>query len=87
VKEWSKETGSSANLADIIGNDDFRKHISEALDRINEHLSVIERVRRFILIEEEFSVDNEMMTPTLKVRRHVINEKYGDQLAALYGGG
>jgi len=87
VKDWSKETGSSANLADIIGNDDFRKHISEALDRINEHLSVIERVRRFILIEEEFSVDNEMMTPTLKVRRHVINEKYGDQLAALYGGG
>jgi len=85
VEEWAKETGNSANLANIIGNDDFRKHISEALDRVNEHLSVIERVRRFVLIEEEFSVDNEMMTPTLKLRRHVINEKYGDQLAALYG--
>jgi long-chain acyl-CoA synthetase len=85
VEEWAKETGNSANLANVIGNDDFRKHISEALDRVNEHLSVIERVRRFELIEEEFSVDNEMMTPTLKLRRHVINEKYGDQLAALYG--
>ncbi len=85
VKEWAKETGNSAETTDIISNDDFRRHISEAIDRVNEHLSVIERVRRFTLIAEEFTVDNEMMTPTLKVRRHVIKEKYGNQLEALYG--
>jgi long-chain acyl-CoA synthetase len=42
-------------------------------------------VHRFVLIDQEFTVDNEMMTPTLKVRRHVITEKYGERLEALYG--
>jgi long-chain acyl-CoA synthetase len=84
AEEWAKKTGNSADLTEIIKNEEFRRHISEALDRTNEHLSVIERVRRFVLTAEEFTVDNEMMTPTLKVRRHVIKEKYGEQLGALY---
>jgi len=84
TKEWAEESGKANNLPDLIENNDFRSAISAALDRVNEHLSVIERVRRFILVAEEFSVENEMMTPTLKVRRHKIIEVYGDQLEALY---
>jgi len=85
AKEWAVETGNSNNLAEIIENEDFRRHVSEAVDRVNENLSVIERVRRFILTTEAFTVDNEMMTPTLKVRRHVITEKFGEDLEALFG--
>jgi long-chain acyl-CoA synthetase len=85
AKEWAKETGNSAELSSIIENEDFHRYISETIDRVNEHLSVVERVRRFVLIDQEFTVDNEMMTPTLKVRRHVITEKYGERLEALYG--
>ena len=84
TKEWAEESGKANNLPDLIENNDFRSAVSAALDRVNEHLSVIERVRRFILVAEEFSVENEMMTPTLKVRRHKIIEVYGDQLEALY---
>lgn len=85
VSEWANETGNSAELSSIIENEDFHRNISEAIDRVNEHLSIIERVRRFVLIDQEFTVDNEMMTPTLKVRRHAITEKYGERLEALYG--
>jgi len=85
VSEWANETGNSAELSSIIENEDFHRNISEAIDRVNEHLSIIERVHRFVLIDQEFTVDNEMMTPTLKVRRHVITEKYGERLEALYG--
>jgi len=84
VQEWAKVTGNSAVLTDVILNDDFRSKIQAALDRANEHLSVIERVRRFALIADEFTVENEMLTPTLKVRRHIIKTKYENQLEGLY---
>ena len=53
--------------------------------RVNEKLSVIERVRHFIIAAEPFTIENEMMTATLKIRRHVIQEAYGKPLEALYG--
>jgi long-chain acyl-CoA synthetase len=84
VQEWAKVTGNSDVLTDVILNDDFRSKIQAALDRANEHLSVIERVRRFALIADEFTVENEMLTPTLKVRRHIIKTKYENQLKGLY---
>ena len=84
AEEWANSTGNSIKLADIIIHDDFRRVINEALDRANKHLSVIEKVRRLTMTTEEFTVDNEMMTPTLKVRRHVIKENYMDQLESLY---
>jgi long-chain acyl-CoA synthetase len=54
------------------------------VDRVNRDLSVIEKVRRFILADEPFSVDNQQMTPSIKIRRHVIKEVYGERLDALY---
>ena len=82
--EWARSNQHENNITKIIENDDFQRLISVALDHTNEGLSVIERVRRFILTDEEFTVDNEMMTPTLKVRRHVITKKYQTQLESLY---
>ena len=49
-------------------------------------LSVIERVRRFILADEPFTIENEQLTPSLKIRRHVLREVYGERLDALYRG-
>jgi long-chain acyl-CoA synthetase len=43
-----------------------------------------ERVRRFILAREPFAIGNEMMTPTLKIKRHKIRAAYGEALEALY---
>jgi long-chain acyl-CoA synthetase len=51
---------------------------------VNADLSVVERVRRFILADEPFTIDNEQMTPSLKIRRHVIGNVYGERLDALY---
>ena len=58
--------------------------VSEAVDRANSRLSQLERVRRFIIADEPFSTENGQMTATLKVRRHVVREVYGDRLNALY---
>ena len=58
--------------------------IKETTERVNKKLSQIEQVRKFLLIDEEFTVENDMMTPTLKVRRFKVKEKYQIKLEALY---
>jgi long-chain acyl-CoA synthetase len=62
----------------------MQKALSRAVDRVNAELSVIEKVRRFIVADTPFSVDNEMLTPSMKIRRHVIGKVYGERLDALY---
>jgi long-chain acyl-CoA synthetase len=62
----------------------FRSVIRSAIDRVNGDLSVIEKVRQFTFADEPFSIENEQMTPSLKIRRHKVREMYGERLDALY---
>ena len=71
-----------AEFADKV---DLQQRLSKAVDKVNADLSVIERIRRFIIADEPFMTDNEMLTPSLKIRRHVIKKVYGEKLDALYG--
>lgn len=85
VGEWAAANGKSADVTTLAGDDAFRKALGAAIDRVNAELSVIERVRRFIVAPEAFTIENEMMTPSMKIRRHVIRDTYGERLEALYG--
>ncbi len=69
---------------EIADEPDLQQRLSAAVDRVNKEVSSIEKVRRFILADEPFSVDNEQMTPSLKIRRHIIRAAYGERLDALY---
>ena len=69
---------------EIANAPDLQARLSAAVDRVNKEVSSIEKVRRFILADEPFSVDNEQMTPSLKIRRHVIRSAYSERLDALY---
>ena len=81
---WAKENSKDQSLESIVKEDDFNKVIKEVVNRVNKNLSVIEQVRKFILIDHEFTIENSMMTPSMKVRRFVVKDKYGDQLEQLY---
>ena len=72
-------------LADLSPGTDQNAALMLAVDRVNVHLSNIEKVRKFIVAPEPFSVENAQMTPTMKVRRHKLKEIYGESLDALYG--
>ncbi len=65
-------------------NPDFLRTIQAAVDRVNAQLSVIEKVRRILIADQPFTVENEQMTPSLKIRRHVLRRVYGERLNALY---
>jgi long-chain acyl-CoA synthetase len=62
----------------------LHKAIGAAVDRVNADLPVAERIRRFVLANEPFSIQNGLMTPTLKIKRHAIRDVYGEALAGLY---
>jgi long-chain acyl-CoA synthetase len=70
---------------EIASDPDLHKRLQGAMDRVNADLSVIEKVRRFIVADEPFTIENEQLTPSMKIRRHVISNVYGDRLDALYG--
>jgi len=69
---------------EIAGKPDMQQRLQAAVDRVNADLSVIERIRRFILADSAFTIENEQLTPSLKIRRHVISQVYGERLDALY---
>ena len=70
---------------DVAETPDLHARLQRAVDRVNADLSVIEKVRRFIVADGSFTIENEQLTPSLKIRRHVISKSYGDRLNALYG--
>jgi long-chain acyl-CoA synthetase len=84
VAEWSRGNGKPRDLAALSEDAEFRAALSQVLDRVNGNLSSLEKVRRFAVLSEPFSVENGMMTPTMKIRRHKIKAAYGDLLEALY---
>lgn len=88
--EWMQEfcatTNTRCNLPSLSKDPDFRALVGAAVERTNKELSVIERVRRFIIADEPFSIENEQLTPSLKIRRHILRQVYGERLDALYKG-
>ena len=85
AEEWANAHGCANDAEALAANEEFKNAIGNAVARVNEKLSVIERVRHFIIAAEPFTIENEMMTATLKIRRHVIQRVYGEALEALYG--
>ena len=68
----------------VTESDKNKKEIEIFLENLNKNLSSIEKVKKFKLIKEEFTIDNGMLTPTLKLKRKKILEKYKEDLEKLY---
>ena len=86
TQEWCAKTGAKCDLKGLREDPDYRAAIGAAVDRVNKDLSVIERVRRFILADEPFTIENQQLTPSLKIRRHILKGVYGERLDGLYKG-
>jgi long-chain acyl-CoA synthetase len=82
--EWCAANRRHCDFERMKTDPDFVRAVSAAVDRVNAELSVIEKVRRFIIADEPFTVENEQLTPSIKIRRHVIRQVYGERLDALY---
>ncbi|MDC3039513.1 long-chain fatty acid--CoA ligase [Candidatus Pelagibacter sp.] len=68
----------------VSESDENKKEIENYLENLNKTLSSVEKVKKFKLIKEEFTIENGMLTPTLKLKRKKILEKYKEHLEKLY---
>ena len=72
-------------VAIIVCNEEIDKEkIKPVIENINHNLNLIEKIKKFILIHDEFTIDNGMLTPTLKLKRKEITKNYKQQLENLY---
>ena len=83
---WARDKGMPADLHKLAKEPEFQRAMMAAVDRVNSRLSVIEKVRRVVIADEAFTTENQQMTPSLKIRRHVLKQVYGERLEKLYGG-
>ncbi|WP_405859720.1 AMP-dependent synthetase/ligase [Streptomyces sp. NBC_01515] len=86
LAHWLAVRGLPADtpLADLVEDPRLRADVQKAVDHANEAVSRAESIRAFALIEGEFTEDNGLLTPSLKLKRHVVTAAYAEDIEALY---
>ena len=82
--EWCQAQGKQFDCKQLQELPEYRNAVRAAVDRVNKDLSVVEKVRQFAFADEPFTIENEEMTPSMKIRRHKIKERYGERMDRLY---
>ena len=82
--EWCHAQGKRFDCKHLQDLPAFRTAVREAIDRVNRDLSTTEKIRQFAFADEPFGIENEELTPSLKIRRHKIRARYGERMDRLY---
>jgi long-chain acyl-CoA synthetase len=86
IAGYASEHGLPPDIPALAREPAVRALVQEALDRANAKYAQVEQVKKFAILDHDLSQETGELTPTLKVKRNVVNEKYADVLDALYAG-
>jgi long-chain acyl-CoA synthetase len=75
-----------ADMATLAQDERVRAEVQKALDEVNSHVGPVEQVKRFEILDHDLSQETGELTPTLKVKRNVVHEKYAGVVDGIYGG-
>jgi long-chain acyl-CoA synthetase len=81
---WASERGLPEDLGALSSADEVRALVQEELDRANAHYAPVEQIKKFAILERDLTVEDGELTPTLKVKRSVVNERFADLFEAMY---
>jgi long-chain acyl-CoA synthetase len=85
LKGWAASEGISGDVGDLLASDKVRELYGAQLDRYQESVfKGFEKIKNFAFVEQEFSTENEMLTPTMKLKRRNVIKTYQPVLDALY---
>jgi long-chain acyl-CoA synthetase len=83
----SAQLGSEgADMAAMAQDERVRAEVQKALDEVNSHVGPVEQIKRFEILDHDLSQETGELTPTLKVKRNVVHEKYADVVDRIYSG-
>ena len=86
LPEVAKWAGREASLEELARDERVRVLIQGVVDEVNRDRSRFEQVKRFTILPRDFTAEHEEITPTLKLRRRVVQEHFADEIEALYAG-
>jgi long-chain acyl-CoA synthetase len=85
VEPWAAANGVTySSMAELVANPKLRAYLDEQLALANSHLASYETVKYYAVLPEDFTLENELLTPTLKIRRRQINQLHGAVFESLY---
>jgi long-chain acyl-CoA synthetase len=86
IVPWAQQHGiEDTSTAALAANDQVRALIQAELDKANQKYAQVEQVKKFVILDHDLSQETGELTPTLKVKRNVVNEKYMPLFDSLYG--
>jgi long-chain acyl-CoA synthetase len=77
---------AGADIATMAQDERVRAEVQKALDEVNSHVGPVEQVKRFEILDHDLSQETGELTPTLKVKRNVVHEKFADVVDRIYSG-
>ncbi|MBR0756247.1 AMP-binding protein [Bradyrhizobium jicamae] len=84
--KWAQELNIQyTNYRSLAQNDKVRELVEEEVKRVNDRFARVENVRKFVILAKELDHDDGELTATMKVRRKVIEEKFREEIATIYG--
>ena len=84
IVPWAQQQGLPTDIPSLAREPRVQELIQAELDRANARYAQVEQVKRFVILDHDLSQETGELTPTLKVKRNVINEKYAELFDALY---
>ncbi len=84
VLEYAKQAGISINGKSLSQHPEIYNLIQKEVEEINRHLAPFESIKKFAILDEDFSIEKGEMTPTMKVKRKVVAERYQNVLEQFY---
>jgi long-chain acyl-CoA synthetase len=86
IVPWAREQGiEDTSIAALTQNEQVRTLIQAEVDKANAKLAQVEQVKKFAILDHDLSQETGELTPTLKVKRNVVNDKYAEIFDSLYG--
>ena len=83
---FAREHGLPEDIASLANEPAVQELIQHEIDRVNAKYAQVEQVKKFVILDHDLSQATGELTPTLKVKRNVVNERYAELFDALYGG-
>jgi long-chain acyl-CoA synthetase len=84
IVPWAREHELPEDLAELAEREEVHELVQTELDRANANYAQVEQVKKFHILDHDLSIEDGELTPTLKVKRNVINERYGDLFESMY---
>jgi long-chain acyl-CoA synthetase len=85
ILPWAKENDLPEDMAELATNEKVTEMVQAELDRANSNYAQVEQIKRFVILDRDLTIEDGELTPTLKVKRNVVNEHFGDLFDSLYG--